>query len=76
MIKEVREETTTNGKFLIDDGLLYHVDRGTKTRSHTRKQLVLPPSFRKIVLGDAHDGYLGGHLGIEKTTHKILKSYF
>ena len=76
MIKEVKEETTTNGKFLIDDGLLYHVDRGTKTRPHTRKQLVLPPSFRKIVLGDAHGGYLGGHLGIEKTTDKILKSYF
>ena len=39
-------------------------------------ELLLPASYRKMVLQGAHDGYLGGHLGIEKTTDKIIKSYF
>ena len=70
------DKPRTDSGYFIEDGLLYHLDKGTKTRPHTRKQLVIPTSFRKMILGDAHDGYLGGHLGIEKTTDKILKSYF
>ena len=69
-------ETLTNTKYCMEDELLFHVERGTKTRPQTRMQLVLPPSFRKMVLQSTHDGYMGGHLGIEKTTDKILKSYF
>ena len=77
-IKEIIDniESDKYSGFLIEDGLLYHLDKGTKTRPHSRKQLVIPTSFRKMILGDTHDGYLGGHLGIEKTTDKILKSYF
>ena len=65
-----------SSKYCLENELLYHIERGTKTRPHTKMQLVLPPSFRKLVLQDAHDGFLGGHLGIEKTTDKVMKSYF
>ena len=65
-----------SSKYCIGNELLYHIERGTKTRPHTKMQLVLPPSCRKLVLQDAHDGFLGGHLGIEKTTDKVMKSYF
>lgn len=63
-------------KYCLQDGILYHVSAGTKTRPHTRLQLVLPQVCRKLVLQQLHDGYFGGHLGIEKTTDKIQKSYF
>ena len=62
--------------YCLEKDMLYHVEKGTKTRPHTRMQLVVPPSCRKMVLEGAHDGYVGGHLGIEKTTDKVSKSYF
>ena len=62
--------------YCLEDGLLHHVEKGTKTRPHTRMQLVVPSAYRKTVLEGAHDGYLGGHLGIEKTTDKVTKSYY
>ena len=69
-------DSQTSSRYCVENGLLYHIERGTKTRPHTKMQLVLPQKFRKIVLQGAHDGYLGGHLGIEKTTDKVMKSYF
>ena len=79
IILELQKETPDAqvvSTYCLENGLLYHVEKGTKTRPHTRMQLVVPTEFRKIVLEGAHDGYLGGHLGIEKTTDKISKSYF
>ena len=63
-------------KFCMENELLYHIEKGTKTRPRTRMQLVVPSALKKMVLDAAHDGYLGGHLGIEKTSDKILQSYF
>ena len=62
--------------YCLEDGLLHHEEKGTKTRPHTRMQLVVPSAYRKTLLEGAHDGYLGGHLGIEKTTDKVTKSYY
>ena len=79
IISDLQSETPdlqSTSAYCLEDGLLYHVEKGTKTRPHTRMQLVIPLAFRKIVLESAHDGYLGGHLGIEKTTDKISKSYY
>ena len=70
------DESQRPSAFCIEEGLLYHIEKGTKTRPHTKKQLVVPALFRAFVLKDAHDGYLGGHLGIEKTTDKVARSYF
>ena len=72
----ISSEPPAGLKYCLEDGLLYHLENGTKTRPQTRMQLALPPQYRKLVLHSAHDGYLGGHLGIEKTTDKILQSYF
>ena len=33
--------------YIIENGLLYHLEKGTKTRPHTRMQLVIPPIHRK-----------------------------
>ena len=79
IIRELKNETPdpqSTSSYCLENDLLYHVEKGTKTRPHTRMQIVVPPAFRKIVLENAHDGYLGGHLGIEKTTDKVSKSYF
>ena len=42
---------------------------------HECHQVVVPKKFRSLILSVAHD-LSGGHLGINKTYHKISKDYF
>ena len=39
-------------------------------------QIVLPPSYRQNVLKLAHDMPMAGHLGRERTLHRILKRFW
>ena len=39
-------------------------------------QIVIPKPYRKEILSLAHDGPLGGHLGINKTYQKILDHFY
>ena len=39
-------------------------------------QIVVPPSYRRDVLVLAHGTPLAGHLGVEKTYHKVLGHFY
>ena len=39
------------------------------------KQLVVPAAYRSAILKTAHEGLLGGHLGMQKTGDKILTQF-
>ena len=39
-------------------------------------QIVIPRWYRDEILSLAHDGPLGGHLGVNKTYDRILRNYF
>ena len=56
------------GKLLIDaDGVL-------RRQTATRKQLVLPPNLRPLILRELHKEM--GHLGVERTLHLIRERFF
>ena len=39
-------------------------------------QIIVPKSYRNEIMRLAHEGSLGGHLGINKTCGKVLKHFF
>ena len=62
--------------FLVEDGLLYRMFQPKGEKGNSVKQLVVPKAFRKVVMSLAHEGIMGGHQGIGKTTEKILTCFF
>ncbi|XP_052271790.1 uncharacterized protein LOC127872504 [Dreissena polymorpha] len=59
----------------IHSGTLYR--RFQKTcNGDDRLQLVVPRALRKDVVKQAHDPVTAGHMGIKRTKHRILESYF
>ena len=58
------------------DGLLYRVFKKAGNIEHKYNQLVVPTKLRTEVLKIAHDGIMSGHLGIRKTTDRILNEFF
>ncbi|KAI8513239.1 hypothetical protein Bbelb_098780 [Branchiostoma belcheri] len=58
----------------VHDGVLYrcwHLDSGLPKR-----QLLVPKVWVERVLHGVHDNPEGGHLGIEKTKEKLLRSFY
>ena len=50
--------------------------RQFKKRNKLTLQLVIPESFREKVLRLAHETLMSGHLGIKKTTDRVLTEFF
>ncbi len=63
-----------------DDMVNYFWDEGVhRTDEHgwyETCQIVLPTSYRPMVLKLAHENVLAGHLGVNKTFHRLLKYFF
>ena len=58
-------------------GILYrfHQNKNQPTKPAV-KQLVVPKNRRTQVLQLAHEGIMGGHMGIQKTTDKVLTNFY
>mmetsp|Transcript_60919 Transcript_60919/g.125512 ORF Transcript_60919/g.125512 Transcript_60919/m.125512 type:complete len:1332 (-) Transcript_60919:1893-5888(-) len=44
--------------------------------SQGRHRLVVPPEFRSLLLSDAHDAAIAGHLGVDKTYSSLAQLYY
>ena len=62
-------------QLLIQDGLLWHIFAQPQEGSSWR-QLVVPQKFRADVLKHLHEGITGGHLGQDKTLHKLRERFY
>ena len=74
-VKESRNGSKS--KFKFKHGLLYR-EFCSMTRNSEDKidQLVVPEKLRKNILKLAHESIMGGHLGSNKTSDKILAHFF
>ncbi|XP_063044707.1 uncharacterized protein LOC134438913 [Engraulis encrasicolus] len=59
--------------FAVNRGLLYRV---VKENNEVHEQLLVPQPYRDTVLNLAHTHPLGAHLGVEKTTERIVQRFF
>ena len=59
--------------FEVKSGLLY---RRFQSGDRTVKQLMVPHKLRKKVLKLAHEAIMGAHLGIRKTSDKIMLNFY
>ena len=69
----------TKPKFHISDEILYRRVRGKYDDSVDGgyiDQIVVPAKFRDMILSEAHDNVLQGHLGITKTLSRILNNFY
>ena len=55
---------------LLENDVLYHIRRNGKA------QIFAPKSIQADILQSAHNSLLGGHMGIFKTSERILDRYF
>ena len=62
--------------FFYKKGILYREYEDAQPGSDTYLQIVVPARFRQQVLKLAHESILGGHLGVKKTSEKILMHFF
>lgn len=56
--------------YVLENNLLYFTGKNGKAR-----KVVVPEKFRKMVLKYYHDSFIGCHLGINKTFHKIAQLF-
>ena len=64
-------------QFTLQKGLLYRMFQSPKVNDNkVIKQLVVPKQYRDTVMKLAHDFIMSGHLGIEKTTDRVLFTFY
>ncbi|XP_021341977.1 uncharacterized protein LOC110442615 [Mizuhopecten yessoensis] len=68
-----RTVTGTTSRFYIRKGLLF---RECTDETCVCKQLVVPEDHRETVLRLAHDSVMAGHMGIARTTDRVLAEFF
>ena len=72
-----RRLMATADDYIFEEGILYHLAKGrARSREGIRKQLVIPRSLKDEVMLAMHEEITSGHLGFEKTYHKIQQRYF
>lgn len=63
--------------FIMKKGLLYRCFQSPKVDDNKIfHQLIVPKQYREVVLKLAHDGIMAGHLGVRKTTDRILSNFY
>ena len=75
----VRQKPDVTGRgFFAKEGLLYrrYLPPGSDDENGSVEQLILPTKCRKAVLQLAHSIPLAGHLGRNKTVHRILQRFY
>ena len=75
--QEVKEKKGCTTRFVVRNNILYREYTNPKS-NHGKpvKQLMVPSSLRKEVLQKAHDCIMSGHLGVKKTTDRVLSNFF
>ena len=63
-------------QYIQKNRLCYRKYRSSKKTEKVYTQLVVPMQLRKEVLRIAHDGIMSGHLGVRKTTDRVLNEFF
>ena len=73
--KLIKLKSGNRSRYLEQKGILY---REVKTSDGKKvdKQLVVPKQLRVKVMKLAHETLLGGHLGMKKTTDRIMSSFY
>ena len=71
---EIAQQNATNF-FLDATSVLYRMNQPDQPY-HTAKLLVIPSSLKEEILIACHDHPLSGHLGFDKTLHKIQDRYW
>ena len=72
-----RRLMATADDYLLEDGVLYHLDKNRiRSRNVVRKQLVIPRSLKDEVMLSLHEEITSGHLSFQKTYLKIKERYF
>ena len=56
--------------YVLEDNILYYIGDGDCLR------LVIPKEIQPRVIREAHEGYLGAHLGARKTYNTLCRSYY
>ena len=77
VMNELRSRGKYESRFEVQNGILYRVFKHPQlTRGGELRQVMVPEKLRRKVMKVAHDSILGGHLGIRKTTDKMLTSFY
>ena len=63
-------------QYIQKKGLYYRQYKAAGNNGREYNQLIVPAKLRGDVLKIAHDGIMSGHLGIRKTTDRILNEFF
>ena len=72
-----REDDNSNVSYIRKRGIIYRIFQSEKSESGKRlTQLVVPRRFRSKVLSLAHESIMTGHLGVSRTTKKVLAEFF
>ena len=75
--KRIISDEQNVSQFTLQKGLLYRMFQSPKVSDNKLfKQLVVPKQYRDTVLKLAHDCIMSGHLGIKKTTDRILSTFY
>ena len=75
--EERRQQGKSIAWFQTEGGILYRMFQNPHVNSgNPVKQVVVPKILRTRVMSLAHDSILGGHLGVKKTTDKVLSNFF
>ena len=70
-----KAEPTEAKDFIVRDEILYRVVNDGD-RDEQKWQLVVPSAYRTDVLKLAHNSPMGGHMGRQRTTDRILERFF
>jgi hypothetical protein len=72
-----REDDNSNVSYIRKRGIIYRIFQSDKSENGKRlTQLVVPRRFRSKVLSLAHESIMTGHLGVSRTTKKVLAEFF
>lgn len=72
-----QEEVDSMVSYIRKRGIIYRVFQTDKSGNSKRfTQLVVPKRFRNKVLSLAHESIMTGHLGISRTTSKVLAEFY
>ena len=64
-------------RFCLKNGLLYRVYESPKVNMGVAiQQLVVPKDLRKRTMELGHDSLLAGHMGVKRTTDRILTNFY
>ena len=70
-------EDNRRSYFFCQNRLLYRsFSSGRGKNGEAIQQLVVPSAYRRMVMKLAHEGLMGGHQGIKRTTSKVLSNFF